>query len=275
MTSLSTLNRSDFQYHPYHLVTQSPWPLLISISLFSFVIGAVLYMHGYSYPLVGTTFRLGFINTAATMYFWLTDVTNEGTLNGDHTKEVVKGLLIGFLLFLVSELFVFVSVFWAYFHSSLVAAIEIGGIWPPLAIIALDPYGIPLLNTIVLLSSGSTVTMGHHAVLKGDRRYSIWGLLLTIVLAIFFTGLQYFEYVNAPFTIADSVFGSVFYCSTGLHGLHVLVGTGMLLSAFIRLVNYHFTDSHHQGLESGILYWHFVDVVWLFLYVAVYYWGGL
>jgi len=272
---MTNLNRNDFQYHPYHLVTISPWPLLISISLFCLVIGAVLHMHGYPYPFVGATFRLGIINTGFTMYFWLTDVTSEGTLNGDHTKEVVKSLLIGFLLFLVSELFVFVSVFWAFFHSSLVAAVDIGGIWPPLAIIALDPYAIPLLNTVILLSSGSTVTMGHHAILKRDRRYSIWGLLITIVLAIIFTGLQYYEYINAPFTIADSVYGSSFYCSTGLHGLHVIVGTGMLLTSLIRLINYHFTDSHHQGLESGILYWHFVDIVWLFLFIAVYYWGGL
>ena len=143
-----------------------------------------------------------------------------------------------------------------------------------MGITPLDPFAIPLLNTILLLSSGAFVTYGHHALIQGDRKGAILGTLLTIIFAVVFTALQYYEYSEAAFTITDSVYGTVFYASTGLHGLHVIVGTIFILVGFIRLVNYHLTDTHHQGHEAGILYWHFVDVVWLFLFIAVYYWGG-
>jgi cytochrome c oxidase subunit 3 len=168
----------------------------------------------------------------------------------------------------------FLSVFWSFFHSSLAPTIEIGGTWPPVGIESVDPFAIPLLNTILLLSSGAFVTWGHHALIKGDRFGAIVGTFITIILALIFTGLQAFEYMEAPFSFADSVFGTVFYASTGLHGLHVIVGTIFLLVAFIRIVNYHYTDSHHVGFESAILYWHFVDVVWIFLYIFVYVWAS-
>ena len=141
-------------------------------------------------------------------------------------------------------------------------------------ITALDPFAIPLLNTILLLSSGAFVTYGHHALIQGDRKGAILGTFLTIVLAVIFTSLQYYEYSEAAFTISDSVFGSAFYCSTGLHGLHVIVGTIFILVGFIRIVNYHLSNTHRLGYEASILYWHFVDVVWFFLFIAVYYWGG-
>jgi cytochrome c oxidase subunit 3 len=139
----------------------------------------------------------------------------------------------------------------------------------------MDPFGIPLLNTFLLLSSGAFVTYGHHALIAGDRKGAIIGTLFTIILAIIFTALQYYEYCEAGFTITDSVFGTVFFASTGLHGLHVIVGTIFITVGFIRILNYHLTDTHHIGHEAGILYWHFVDVVWLFLFIAVYYWGGI
>jgi cytochrome c oxidase subunit 3 len=197
------------------------------------------------------------------------------TYEGHHTKQVQTGLIIGLVLFIISEICVFFSVFWAFFYASLSPAIEIGGVWPPLGITALDPFSIPLLNTFLLLSSGAFVTWGHHALIKGNRVEAILGTFFTIILAIIFTALQYIEYSEAGFTIADSVYGTVFFASTGLHGLHVIVGTIFILIGFLRILNYHLTDTHHIGHEAGILYWHFVDVVWLFLFIAVYYWGGM
>ena len=196
------------------------------------------------------------------------------TYLGHHTEQVKRGLTIGFALFIVSELMAFVSVFWAYFHSSLTPAVEIGGVWPPLGIQILDPFAIPLLNTILLLSSGAFITYAHHAVIKGNRGSTILGLILTLLFAIIFTALQYYEYSEAGFTIADSVYGTVFFASTGLHGFHVIVGTIFIGVQFIRILNHHITTSHHVGLESSIAYWHFVDVVWLFLYAFVYLWSA-
>lgn len=271
MTSLN-LNRSLLQFFPYHLVSRSPWPLLVSFSLLVLTLSAVMYMQGL--PNGGYLLLLGFVLTAYGMTLWLRDVTTEATYEGAHTSQVQNGLVIGFVLFIVSEAFAFLSVFWAFFHSSLSPAVEIGGVWPPQGITALDPFAIPLLNTILLLSSGAFVTYGHHALIQGDRKGAIKGTLLTIILAVIFTSLQYYEYSEAAFSISDSVFGSAFYASTGLHGIHVIVGTIFITVGFFRIVQYHFTNSHHQGFEAGILYWHFVDVVWLFLFIAVYYWGG-
>ena len=270
--TLQNINRNKFQKHPFHLVDPSLWPLLVSFSLLTMAIGAVMYMHAY--PNGGFILSLGFVLTSSGMALWFKDVTTEGTLLGNHTTEVQKGLVTGMLLFIVSEVFAFLSIFWAFFHSSLSPAIEIGGVWPPQGITALDPFAIPFLNTILLLSSGAFITYGHHALIKGDRKDAILGTLLTIVLAVVFTALQYYEYSEAPFTISDSVFGSAFYCSTGLHGLHVIVGTLFILVGFSRMLSFQLTRQHHVGFESSILYWHFVDVVWLFLFIAVYYWGG-
>jgi cytochrome c oxidase subunit 3 len=261
---------SKFQFFPFHLVDPSPWPILVSFSLLSMAIGAVAYMHGFGNILL----NLGFILTISGMILWFRDVITEATLLGHHTKEVKQGLMMGMILFIVSEIFAFFSVFWAFFHSSLSPAIEIGGSWPPIGITPLDPFAIPLLNTFLLLSSGAFITYGHHALIGKNRKGAIIGTFLTIVLAILFTGLQYYEYSEAAFTISDSVYGSAFYASTGLHGLHVIVGTIFIVVGFIRIINYHLTNTHHQGHEAGILYWHFVDVVWLFLFMAVYYWGG-
>lgn len=194
------------------------------------------------------------------------------TYLGDHTSQVQAGLNLGVILFIVSECLAFFSVFWAFFHSSLAPTIEIGS-WPPLGIVTPDPFTIPLLNTILLLSSGAFITWAHHALIQGNRKGAIIGTLFTLILAVIFTGFQGFEYSEASFSFADSVFGTVFYASTGLHGMHVIVGTIFILVGFIRIINYHLTDSHHLGYEAAILYWHFVDVVWIFLYICVYYWG--
>ena len=266
------INRSLLQFFPYHLVPTSPWPLLVSFSLLSLTLSAVMYMQGF--PNGGIFLSLGFTITTLGMVLWFRDIIKEATYEGAHTSQVQNGLVIGFVLFIVSEAFAFLSVFWAFFHSSLSPAVEIGGVWPPQGITALNAFAIPLLNTIILLSSGGFVTYGHHALIKGDRKGAILGTLVTVVLAIIFTALQGYEYLQAPFTIADSVFGSAFFASTGLHGIHVIVGTIFILVGLVRIINYHFSNNHHQGFEASILYWHFVDVVWLFLFVAVYFWGG-
>ena len=269
---MNKINRNQFQSFPYHLVEPSPWPILVSFSLLNLTLGAVMYMQGFTYG--GYLISLGFTLTVFGMILWFRDIITEGTYLGHHTIQVQKGLTIGVVLFIISEVFAFLSVFWAFFHSSLSPTIEIGGVWPPQGITPLDPFAIPLLNTILLLSSGAFVTYGHHALIQGDRRGAILGTLLTINFAIIFTALQYYEYSESSFTMTDSVYGTVFYASTGLHGLHVIIGTLFILVGFIRIINYHLTDTHHQGHEAAILYWHFVDVVWLFLFIAVYYWGG-
>ena len=257
---LLNINRNLFQSFPFHLVTISPWPILVSFSLLNLTLGAVLSMHGYG----DFTFVVGLASTGLGMLLWFRDIILEATYLGCHTTQVQKGLTIGVILFIVSEVFAFLSVFWAFFHSSLSPSVEIGGVWPPQGIEALSAFGIPLLNTFLLLSSGSTITYGHHALIKGDRKKAIIGGLLTIILAIVFTALQYIEYFNATFTITDSVFGTTFYASTGLHGIHVIIGTIFITVGFFRIINYHLTNSHHIGYEASILYWHFVDVVWLF-----------
>lgn len=270
--NMKNITRTDFQAFPYHLVETSPWPILSSFAMLTLTISAVLWFQGFENA--GTMLSLGFCLIAGAMTLWFRDIITEGTYLGDHTIKVQKGITIGIGLFIFMEAFTFLSVFWAYFHSSLAPTIEIGSSWPPTGIEPLDPFAIPLLNTIILLSSGATVTYAHHSLIQGNRHGAILGTFLTVVLAVLFTGLQYIEYTNAGFTISDSVFGTVFFASTGLHGIHVIIGTIFILVSFFRIVNYHLTDHHHVGYEAAILYWHFVDVVWLFLFIAVYWWGS-
>lgn len=269
---MKNITRTDFQAFPFHMVEASPWPILTSFALLCLTISSVLWFQGFANA--GTMLSLGFCLVAGAMALWFRDVITESTYLGDHTIQVQKGITIGIGLFIFVEAFTFLSVFWAYFHSSLAPTIEIGSSWPPAGIEALDPFAIPLLNTIILLSSGATVTYAHHSLIQGNRYGAILGTGLTIVLALLFTGLQYVEYTQAGFTMSDSVFGTVFFASTGLHGIHVIIGTIFIAVSFFRILSYHLTDHHHVGYEAAILYWHFVDVVWLFLFIAVYWWGS-
>jgi len=260
------------QAHPYHLVEPSPWPLLVSLALLTTTLSAVMTFHGVSNgPLL---LSLGLLSTIFTMALWFISVTREATAEGHHTFAVQKGLTLGFILFIVSEVFFFISVFWAFFHSSLAPTVELGSVWPPAGIESMNPWEVPLLNTVILLSSGATLTYAHHSTIGGDRRGALYGLAITIILAIIFTSLQVFEYHNASFTISDGVYGSTFYMATGLHGFHVLVGTIFLIVCMTRFISYHFTSNHHLGYEAAIMYWHFVDVVWLFLFISIYWWGS-
>lgn len=260
------------QKHPFHLVDPSPWPFFASLSAFSTAVGAVMYMHGY----IGGELLalLGFGMVCYTMVVWWRDVIREATFQGHHTTAVQVGLRYGMLLFIVSEIMFFFAFFWAFFHSSLAPSVEIGAMWPPKGIEVLNPWDIPFLNTVILLSSGAAVTWAHHAILAGNRSQAILSLQVTIVLATFFTCFQVMEYVEAPFTIADGIYGSTFYLATGFHGFHVFVGTAFLLVCLVRVYKNHFTPTHHFGFEAAAWYWHFVDVVWLFLFVAIYWWGG-
>ena len=260
------------QYHPFHLVDPSPWPFFGSMSLLVTTVSAVMYMH--SYELGEELLPVGILLVLFTMFFWWRDVVRESTFQGHHTVVVQRGLRYGMILFILSEVLFFVAFFWAFFHSSLAPSVELGAIWPPKGIQTLDPKEVPLLNTVILLSSGATVTWAHFSMVHGDRAGALLGLTLTITLAIIFTFLQGFEYMEAPFTIADGVYGSSFFLATGFHGLHVLVGTIFLTVCLVRLANYHFSKHHHFGFEAAAWYFHFVDVVWLFLFVSIYWWGS-
>jgi len=207
------------------------------------------------------------------MGIWWRDVVREGTFEGHHTSYVRKGIKFGMILFIVSEVMFFFAFFWAFFTSSLNPTVEIGCVWPPKGIIAINPWHIPLLNTFVLITSGAFITWSHHAMLAGYRKESIEALIYTIILAVFFTMLQGYEYTVAPFNISDSVYGSVFYMTTGLHGSHVMIGTIFLTVCLYRHISYHFTRTHHVGFECGAWYWHFVDIVWIFVYFFIYWWG--
>nr|QLY89477.1 cytochrome c oxidase subunit III [Limnia unguicornis] len=256
--------------HPFHLVDYSPWPLTGAIGAMITVSGLVKWFHFYDISL----FVLGNLVTILTVIQWWRDVSRESTFQGLHTYNVVLGLRWGMILFIISEVLFFVSFFWAFFHSSLSPSIELGSSWPPLGIEAFNPFQIPLLNTAILLTSGVTITWAHHALIEGNHSQSKHGLLITVILGIYFSFLQAYEYMEASFTIADSVYGSTFFMATGFHGFHVLIGTTFLLVCFIRLMNFHFSENHHFGFEAAAWYWHFVDIVWLFLFVSIYWWGN-
>ena len=217
---------------------------------------------------------IALIALVLSMSLWFRDVISEGTYLGNHTLAVQKGLNLGVALFIISEALFFLGIFWAFFHSALSPTIELGAKWPPLGINSVNPFELPLLNTVILLSSGVTITYSHHSLIQGNRSAALYGALYTIILAIIFTGLQGIEYTVSSFTISDGTFSSCFYFGTGFHGLHVIIGTAFLAVGFWRMLAYHLTENHHLGFESAILYWHFVDVVWLFLYISIYYWGS-
>jgi cytochrome c oxidase subunit 3 len=270
--SMTNVIRSNFQDHPFHLVSPSPWPLNTSISLLNLATSVALSMHNFNNGYILNIISL--ILVISSMSFWFRDVISEGTFLGNHTLAVQRGLNIGVMLFIVSEALFFLAIFWAFFHSALTPTVELGAQWPPIGIEPINPFELPLLNTVILLSSGATITYAHHSLISGDIKGALYGSIATVLLAIIFTVFQGIEYNVSSFTISDGAFGTCFYFGTGFHGLHVIIGTLFLLVGLSRTFAYHLTDNHHVGLESGILYWHFVDVVWLLLYISVYYWGS-
>lgn len=259
------------QIHPFHIVNPSPWPLLTAMSVLFTLFGFVLFMHFYQKGLFFFVFGLLTLITCALL--WIKDVVREATFEGDHTSLVRRGLRMGFVYFILSELMLFIAFFWGFFHFSLNPAAELGFIWPPKGIEPLNPFNIPLLNTYILVTSGAFVTWAHYSVLAGFRRQAITALIYTIILAVIFTLCQYYEYRNASFNISDSVYGSTFYMITGFHGAHVIIGTILLIGSLVRLVKHHYTKQQHVGFEAAIWYWHFVDVIWIFVFLFVYWWA--
>nr|AOY39687.1 cytochrome c oxidase subunit 3 [Scolytinae sp. BMNH 1040146] len=256
--------------HPFHLVDYSPWPLLGSLTTFIILMGVIKMFH---YSMSDLFFLSLFINSLI-MFQWWRDITRESTLQGNHTLKVYNGLRWGMILFITSEIFFFIAFFWAFLHSSLSPSMEIGLLWPPKGIQTFNPLEIPLLNTLILLSSGLTITWTHHSIMENNYSQAFISLLITVILGIYFTILQGFEYMEAQFTIADSAYGTTFFMTTGLHGMHVLVGTSFLFVCLMRLKNNHFSSKHHFGFEAAAWYWHFVDVVWLCLYLLMYWWSN-
>jgi len=256
--------------HQYHLVDPSPWPIVGSACVGTLAVGAVLYMHNYGAWLM----IVGFVAVLGMMAMWWRDVIKEATFQGHHTPVVQIGLRFGMALFIASEVMFFVAFFWAYFAAALYPTEATGGVWPPKGILTFDPFAVPFLNTMILLLSGTTVTWAHHALIENDRRNMLIGLGLTILLGLTFTSFQAYEYGHAAFHFKDGIYPSTFFMATGFHGFHVIVGTTFLIVCWFRAYAGHFKPDHHFGFEAAAWYWHFVDVVWLFLFVCIYWWGA-
>ena len=276
--------------HDYHLVEPSPWPFLGSMGAFITAIGAIAFMKwgaGEEVVLFGANltgwgiFAIGMLLVFYTMYGWWRDTIREAHA-GDHTPVVQLHLRYGMILFIASEVMFFVAWFWAYFDAALFAGEAIqfarvehtGGVWPPKDILTFDPWHLPLFNTIILLLSGTTVTWAHHALLHDDRHGLKLGLLVTVGLGAFFTVVQAYEYAHASFAYSGNIYGATFFMATGFHGAHVIIGTIFLTVCLFRALQGHFTAKQHFGFEAAAWYWHFVDVVWLFLFVCIYVWGA-
>ena len=302
---------SHAKHHDYHLVDPSPWPVLASLAAFVLAVGLIIWMRsmGGGPGLFGingsTVFFIGAASLIAVAFLWWRDVVREAH-KGDHTPVVQLHLRYGMILFIASEVMFFVAWFWAYFDaalfaggvsplpvlqpdgtvvpsdSSVVGLVErnelTGGQWPPVPSAdfhsTFDPWGLPLVNTLILLLSGTTVTWAHHALLENDRKGLIWGLTLTVCLGFVFTLLQAYEYGHAAFNYSGHIYGATFFMATGFHGAHVIIGTIFLFVCLMRALKGHFTPKQHFGFEAAAWYWHFVDVVWLFLFACIYVWGA-
>ncbi|AGH50573.1 MULTISPECIES: cytochrome c oxidase subunit 3 [Sphingomonadales] len=268
--------------HDYHILPPSIWPLSGSMAALVMASGGIMWMHEAAHG--GAVFLAGVALLLFTFYSWWSDVIREAHA-GDHTPVVQLHLRYGMILFIASEVMFFVGWFWAWFDFALfpapvevtdgaVSLVQTAGVWPPKGLEVIDPFHLPLLNTLILLCSGTTVTWAHHALLEGDRKGLKTGLWLTILLGLLFSSIQAYEYAHAPFAFKGLNYGAAFYMATGFHGFHVIVGTIFLIVCLIRAYRGDFTPKQHFGFEAAAWYWHFVDVVWLFLFAAVYVWGG-
>ena len=281
--------------HDYHLVDPSPWPITGAFAALVMAVGAIAWMaqhkgspiYGFTYG--GTMFFAGFASVLGVMYAWWSDIIREAEREGHHTAVVQLHHRYGMILFILSEVMFFVAWFWAFFDSALFPAVPtqamrteiFQGVWPPKGIEVLSPWKLPLLNTLILLTSGATLTWAHHGLLNNDRDVLKKGLMATIGLGLLFTCIQGYEYAHAPFAFsfdpahpAATNYGSTFFMATGFHGFHVIVGTIFLIVCLFRTMKGHFKPDHHLGFEFAAWYWHFVDVVWLFLFCCIYVWGN-
>ncbi|MEL6336170.1 MAG: cytochrome c oxidase subunit 3 [Pseudomonadota bacterium] len=266
--------------HPYHILPPSPWPFYASISAFVMLVGAILWMKGMN-PIF---FIAGFIGCCYVAFGWWRDVVAESRA-GDHTPVVQIGLRYGVLLFIISEVMFFVAWFWSFFKHAIFPMAPVegkteatasgpDGVWPPEGIETFDPWHLPFMNTVILLLSGCTVTWAHHALIENKRTDLVLGLTLTVGLGAIFTMFQAYEYSHAQFAFTDGIYAANFYMATGFHGMHVLIGTIFLAVCLMRARAGQFTPDKHVGFEAAAWYWHFVDVVWLFLFAGIYVWGA-
>ncbi len=265
----SNLNIKKEQ-HPFHLVEKSPWPFFTSLAVLQLILGFVMILRNKNPGFI--TMFIALLFFIFCLYNWFNDIIIES--RSHHTHQVRKGLKMGMKLFIVSEVMFFFAFFWAFFYSSISPSIWIGGVWPPKGIEVINAWGLPFFNTILLLSSGVTLTWSHCAFAIGNRHIIQLGLILTILLGIIFTLCQLYEYKMSNFSIDDGIYGSVFYLATGFHGFHVFIGTVFLIVCLIRINLNHFSRTHHIGFEAAAWYWHFVDVVWIFLWCWIYVWGS-
>ncbi|MBX3529188.1 MAG: cytochrome c oxidase subunit 3 [Rhizobiaceae bacterium] len=281
---------SHAKQHDYHIIDPSPWPALGSLGALIMAVGGIAWMQsikGNEFHFVGLNiagpwiFFIGLAVVLYVMFAWWSDTIKEAH-EGHHTRVVSLHLRYGMIMFIASEVMFFVAWFWAFFDASLfpgeaaqVTRSEfLGGQWPPVGIEVLDPWHLPLYNTIILLLSGTTVTWAHHALLHDDRKGLVWGLAVTVALGVLFSCVQVYEYVHAPFAFKSSIYGATFFMATGFHGFHVFIGTVFLTVCLFRAIAGHFTPKQHFGFEAAAWYWHFVDVVWLFLFACIYVWGS-
>ena len=263
--------------HPYHLVDPSPWPFLASAAAGVTAAGAVMYMHDVSLwgmPVGLKGLIVGFLSLLLVAIFWWRDVIDEAVVQKAHSAVAKIGMRYGMALFIASEVMFFVAFFWAYFHASISPTEAIGSVWPPVGVETFNPLDLPFLMTMMLLLSGCTVTWAHHEMIEGNMAKAAKATGLTVLIAFVFLGFQVYEYTHATFGFSENVFGATFFMATGFHGFHVLVGAIFLAVCYFRTLKGHFTKESHFGFEAAAWYWHFVDVVWLFLFVAVYVWGA-
>lgn len=263
--------------HPYHIVRPSIWPLLSAFAGGLFAVGMVMYMHdvhlfsvkvGLMGPIAGVLAIL------TVMFGWWREILKESVVEKVHTPIAIIGMRYGMTLFIASEVMFFVAFFWAYFSAAFFPNAQIGYVWPPENIHTVDPFDLPFLMTMILLLSGCSVTWAHHAILEGKNKDAVKALGITVFLGVFFLSFQVYEYAHAHFGFTEGIYASTFYMATGFHGFHVLVGTIFLFVCWIRAQKGHFTPKGHFGFEAAAWYWHFVDVVWLFLFIAIYWWGS-
>lgn len=292
------LTVSAYEQQPWHIVDPSPWPIMVSFSLFVLVWGLIVALHGFGevklpngwqemdWTVVMNSLKsqeffrvLGFAHlifyVIFSVYSWLRDVGREGFYEGKHNLAVQENLKDGFFLFVFSETMLFVGLFWSYFHFALNPSIWIGNTWPPVGMIGntVNPWTLPLVNTALLVGSGYTVNAAVKAMRVGGWAEAALSLMLTIFYGSLFLYVQYFEFNHSPFAICDSVYGSIFFFITGFHGFHVVVGMLALSACLVRHLCYHFLQQSHLGMYLAAIYWHFVDIVWIFVYVIVYHWG--